>query len=94
MCERRKLFCSPTSATQEPSLCIRVILCMKVLVEVEDSRAPFFFELMRNIRAKSLRLTPEKAEILQGLRNAVEDVKRHKRGEIELRELKDLIKEL
>ncbi len=31
---------------------------MKVLVEVDDKRAPFFFELMRNIRAKTLRLTP------------------------------------
>jgi hypothetical protein len=43
---------------------------MKVLVEVEDSRAPFFFELMRNIRAKSRRLTPKKAEIMDGLRQA------------------------
>ena len=67
---------------------------MKVLVEVEDSRAPFFFELMRNIRAKSRRLTPEKAEIMDGLRNAVEEVKRAKRGEVELPELKELLKEL
>jgi hypothetical protein len=64
---------------------------MKVLVEVDDKRAAFFFELMRNIRAKTLRLTPEKAEIIRGIRNAVEDVKRHKRGEIELPELKELL---
>ncbi len=65
---------------------------MKVLVEVADSRAPFFFEPMRNIRAKTLRLTPEKAEIIRGIRNAVEDVNRDKRGEIELPEWKELLK--
>ena len=67
---------------------------MKVLVEVDDKRAPFFFELMRNIRAKTLRLTPEKTEIIRGIRSAVEDVKRHKRGEMELPELKELLKKL
>ena len=67
---------------------------MKVLVEVEDSRAPFFFELMRNIRAKYVLLTSDKVEIMEGIRNAVEDVKRHKRGEIELRDAKELLKEL
>jgi hypothetical protein len=67
---------------------------MKVLVEVDDKRALFFFELMRNIRAKTLRLTPEKAEIIRGIRNAVEDVKRHKRGEIELRDARDFLREL
>ena len=67
---------------------------MNVLVEVEDSRAPFFFELMRNIRAKSIRLTPEKAEILSDLRSAVDEVRRAKRGEIELRDADELLREL
>lgn len=49
---------------------------------------------MKNIRAKSLRLTPEKADILKGIRNAVEDVKRHKRGEIELRDAREFLREL
>ena len=67
---------------------------MKVLVEVEDARAPFFFELMKNIRAKTQRLTSEKAEILSDLRQAVDEVRRAKRGEIELPELKELLNEL
>ncbi|HET6401762.1 MAG TPA: hypothetical protein VFH95_10220 [Candidatus Kapabacteria bacterium] len=67
---------------------------MKVLVEVDDKRAPFFFELMRNIRAKTQRLTSEKAEILSDLRHAVDDVRRAKRGEIELRDVEDLLREL
>ena len=67
---------------------------MKVLVEVEDARVPFFFELMKNIRAKTQRLTSEKAEILSDLRQAVDEVRRAKRGEIELPELKELLNEL
>lgn len=67
---------------------------MKVLVEVDDARAPFFFELMKNIRAKTLRPTSEKAEILLGIRDAVEEVKRAKRGEVKLPELKEFLKEL
>lgn len=68
---------------------------MKVLVDVKDSKAEFILELLRNIpyvKAKSL--TPEKAQILDELREAVENLNLVKAGKLKARPAKELLREL
>ena len=68
---------------------------MNFLVTVEDSKAPFFLELMKNLRVvKTKRLTPENAAILEGLKNAIEEVKRAREGKIKLKSARAFLREL
>lgn len=68
---------------------------MKILLDVKDSKAEFFMELLKNFSfVKAKPLTPYKAEILEGLQEAVEEVKLHKAGKIQLKSAKDLLDEL
>ncbi len=68
---------------------------MKILVDVRDDKAAFFMEMLRNFRfVKAKPITSEKARILQGLRDAVEEVKLHKQGKIKLKTARELLDEL
>ena len=68
---------------------------MDFLVTVEDSKAPFFLELMKNLRAvKTKRLTPENAAILEGLKNAIEEVKLAREGKLKLTSAREFLREL
>lgn len=86
---------------------------MDFLVKVDDSLAPSFLELMRNLRRvkieristekkngrtlKNGRITkqnPEKEAILQGLKDAMEEVKLARAGKIKLKSANELLREL
>ncbi len=68
---------------------------MKILVDVRDDKATFFMEILRNFRfVKAKPITSEKARILKGLSDAVEEVKLHKQGKIKLKTARELLDEL
>lgn len=68
---------------------------MKILIDVRDDKAAFIMEMLRNFRfVKAKPITSEKARILQGLRDAVEEVKLHKQGKVKLKTARELLNEL
>jgi hypothetical protein len=68
---------------------------MDFLVKVEDSKAPFFLELMKNLRPVRVeRLSAEKKKLIREIRQSIEEVKAADRGEIKLRPARDFLREL
>ena len=68
---------------------------MKVLVEIKDNKAAFVMELLRSFSyVKAQPITPEKYDVLEGIRQAVDEVKLHKQGKIKLKSAKSLLNEL
>ncbi len=68
---------------------------MNFLVTVEDSKVPFFLELMKNLRpVKVESLSAEKKKLIREIRESVEEVKAAERGEIKLRPARELLREL
>jgi len=68
---------------------------MKVLLDVRDNKAPFVMKMLENysfIKAKAI--TPQKAEILEELKEAIENVNLVKQGKMKARSAKDLLNEL
>ncbi len=54
-----------------------------------------FIELMKNLHViKTKRLTPENAAIMEGIKNAVEEVKLARQGKIKLKSARQLLREL
>jgi hypothetical protein len=70
------------------------------VLEVPDKDAARVLELIRGIKkvrvvaVQAAPLTPTAINFLSGLQEAVEDVKRHRRGEIELQSWESLYAEL
>ena len=68
---------------------------MKLLVDVKDSRAGFFVELLRNFSfVKAKPLTDADAQLLEEIRHAVEELKLVKAGEIKARSAEEFLNEL
>ncbi len=68
---------------------------MKVLLDIKDEKAEFVLELLADLKyVKAKPLTSEKAEIMEGIKEAVEEVKLHKEGKVQLKPIKDLLDEL
>ncbi len=68
---------------------------MDFLVKVDDSQAPFFLELMKNLRrVKVERISTEKRKLIREIRQSIEEVKAAERGEIRLRPARELLREL
>ncbi len=68
---------------------------MDFLVRVEDSKAPFFLELMKNLRPVRVeRLSAEKKKLLREIRQAIEEVKLARQGKIKLKSARELLREL
>lgn len=68
---------------------------MKILLDIEDEKAAFILELLSNfkfVKAKSISLG--KAEILEGLKESVEEVNRIKSGKQPGKQLSELLDEL
>ncbi len=68
---------------------------MKILLDIKESKAAFFMELLKNfpfVKAKTL--TPENAEILEGIKEALEEMKLIKAGKLKGRNVEELINEL
>ena len=69
---------------------------MKILLEINDKKAVFFMEVLKNFSfvKKAVPLTKAKANLLQDINQAVEELKLIKEGKLEARNAEDLINEL
>ena len=68
---------------------------MKLLLEVQDDKAPFIVEMLRNFKyVKTKPLTPYKAEVLEGLKEGLDEVQQIKQGSLKGISAKDLLNEL
>ena len=68
---------------------------MKVLLDIKDSKAQFVMELLHNFSfVKTKELTPYKSEVLEGIKEAVEEMKLIKAGKLKGRNAEDLFHEL
>ena len=68
---------------------------MKVLLDIKDEKAAFIMELLHNFKfVKAKPLTSYKAEVLEGLREAVEEVNQIKAGEKKALPLSEFLNEL
>ena len=68
---------------------------MKVLLDIKDSKALYLLEVLKGLSyVKTKELTPYKAEVLEGIKEAVEEMKLIKKGKIKARNAEDLFNEL
>lgn len=69
---------------------------MKILLDIKDSKAPFFMELLKNFSfvKKATPLSDAKAELMQDIREAVEELKLFREGKLQARNAEGLIDEL
>jgi hypothetical protein len=68
---------------------------MKVLVDVKDNKAEFILELLNNFSfATAKPISPAKAQLLEEIKEAVENLNLVKQGKIKPRPAKDLLDEL
>ncbi|MFD2203728.1 hypothetical protein [Shivajiella indica] len=68
---------------------------MKVLLDIKDEKVAFILELLSNFKfVKAKPLTPYKAEILAGLKEAVEEVNQIKAGKKKAQPLSEFLDEL
>ncbi len=68
---------------------------MKLLLDIKDSKAAFIIELLDNFKfVKTEPLTPYKAEVLKGIKQAVEEMKLIKEGTLKATPAEDLLDEL
>jgi len=68
---------------------------MKILLDIKDDKAAFIMELLSNFKfVKAKPLTPYKAEVLEGIKEAVEEMKLIKEGKLKGIPAKDLLNDL
>jgi hypothetical protein len=71
------------------------VTSMKILLDIKDDKAPFIIELLNNFKfVKTQPLTSDKAEAIEGLRHAIQQVNDDKRGKIRLKSARQLLDEL
>ena len=68
---------------------------MKVMLDIKESKVPFIMELLNSFSyVKAKPLSPYKAQVLEELQEAVENMKLVKQGKLKPRPAKDLLDEL
>ncbi len=68
---------------------------MKVLIDIKDNKANFVMELLQSFSfVKAKTLTPYKAEVLETLQEAVQEMKLIREGKLTGRNAEDLFNEL
>ena len=68
---------------------------MKVLLDIEDSRALHLLEVLKGLSyVKTTTLSEEKAELISEVREAVEELKLIKAGKSEARDAEEFLDEL
>ena len=68
---------------------------MKLILDIKDDKAAFIMELLSNFKfVKARSITPYKAEVLEGLKEAVEQVNLAKQGKVKLKSARQLLDEL
>jgi hypothetical protein len=71
------------------------MFAMKVLLDIKDSKAAFFMELIKSLSfVKSEPIDNNKALFLKELKGAVKEVALAKRGKIKLQTAKEFLNEL
>ena len=74
---------------------ISYICSMKVLLDIKDKKANFVLELLRNLSfVKAKRLTDSKAQLVEEITEAVEELKLIRSGKKKARNAEDFIREL
>ena len=68
---------------------------MKVILDIPDNKASFFMELLKNFSfIKSKTILPAKAELIEDIKTAIENINLVKQGQLKARPAKDLLNEL
>lgn len=68
---------------------------MKVLIDVKDSKADFILELLGNFSfVKAKPISPAKAQLIEEIKEAVDQLNLVKQGKIKARPVKELLNEL
>ncbi len=68
---------------------------MKLLLDVKDEKVPFVLEVLKNFKfVKTKELSPHKADVLESIKEAVEEMKLIKFGKLKSRPVEELINEL
>jgi hypothetical protein len=69
---------------------------MKILLDIKDSKASFFMEVLKNFSfvKKATPISDAKADLMQDIREAVEELKLVREGKLKARNAEDLIDEL
>jgi hypothetical protein len=68
---------------------------MKVLLDIPDDQSSFFLKVLANFSFVKVKpLSDEKAQAMEDLKEAVEEVKQHKQGKIKLKSARELLDEL
>lgn len=69
---------------------------MKILLDIKDSKAAFFMEVLKNFSfvKKATPLSETKANLMEDIREAVEELKLVREGKLKARNAEDLINEL
>ena len=68
---------------------------MKLLLDIEEEKAPFIMELLKNFNfVKTSPLTPYKGEVLENVRDAVKEVNQVKAGRQRAQSLREFLDEV
>jgi hypothetical protein len=68
---------------------------MKVLLDIKDEKASFMMEVLKNFKdVKAKQISDYRANVLEGINEAVEEVKLIKQGKLKGIPAKDLLNEL
>lgn len=68
---------------------------MKVILDIPDNKAAFFMELLNSFSfVKAKTISPEKAQVLLELKEAVETLNLVKEGKLKARPAKELLHEI
>jgi len=68
---------------------------MKLLLEIPDNKAAFFLELINNFKfVKAKTVSAEKEQLMQDIKEAVDNLNLTKEGKLIARPAKDLLNEL
>lgn len=69
---------------------------MKIILDIRDEKASFIMEVLKNFKdiKEAKLLTSYKAEVLEGLQDAINEVKQIKQGKLKGIAAKDLLNEL
>ena len=68
---------------------------MKIILDIKDEKASFMMELLRNFKdVKAKPISGYKADVLEGLSEAIAEVKLIKQGKLKGIPAKDLLNEL
>ena len=68
---------------------------MKVVVEIKDSKVDFVLELLKNLSfVKVKKISPEKAILMEEIKQAVSEVNLARQGKVKLKTAQQLLNEL